>query len=128
MRAGAHADELAPSLRDADAVIFLRKADLPWDAERVTGALKGRGSTAATVDELVGALRAGAKSGDHVVFMSNGGGNISIYHEQGDDKFELVQTVETNPGSKTMGLDTKSHNLFVPANFGGQFTVLVLGR
>ena len=73
MRAGAHADELAPSLRDADTVVFLRKHDLPWDAQRVTAALTGRGSTAATVDELVDALRSGAKSGDHVVFMSNGG-------------------------------------------------------
>ena len=73
MRAGAHADELAPSLRDADAVIFLRKPDLPWNAERVTAALTGRGSTASTVDELVGALRSSAQSGDHVVFMSNGG-------------------------------------------------------
>ena len=73
MRAGAHADELAPSLRDADAVVFLRKPDLPWDAQRVTAALTGRGSAAATVDELVDALRSGAKSGDHVVFMSNGG-------------------------------------------------------
>ena len=73
MRSGAHADELAPSLRDADAAIFLRKPDLPWDAERVTSALSGRGSTAATVDELVGALRTSARSGDHVVFMSNGG-------------------------------------------------------
>jgi len=73
MRLGAHADELAPSLRDADAVVFLHKPDLPWDAERVTAALTGRGSTAATVDELVGALRSGAKSGDHIVFMSNGG-------------------------------------------------------
>jgi len=73
MRAGAHADELAPSLQDADAVVFLRQPDLPWDAQRVTAALMGRGSTASTVDELVGALRSGAKSGDHVVFMSNGG-------------------------------------------------------
>jgi UDP-N-acetylmuramate: L-alanyl-gamma-D-glutamyl-meso-diaminopimelate ligase len=73
MRAGAHADELAPSLRDADAVVFLRKPDLPWDAQHVTMALSGRGSTAATVDELIGALRSGAQSGDHVVFMSNGG-------------------------------------------------------
>ena len=73
MRAGAHADELAPSLRDADAVVFLRKPNLPWDAQRVTAALTGRGSAAATVDELVGALRSDAKSGDHVVFMSNGG-------------------------------------------------------
>jgi UDP-N-acetylmuramate: L-alanyl-gamma-D-glutamyl-meso-diaminopimelate ligase len=73
MRAGAHADELAPSLQDANTVIFLHKPDLPWDADRVTAALTGRGSTAATVDELIGILRSGAKSGDYVVFMSNGG-------------------------------------------------------
>ena len=73
MRSGAHADELASSLRDADAVIFLRKPDLPWDAEQVTAALSGRGSTAPNVQELIGALRTRAKPGDHIVFMSNGG-------------------------------------------------------
>jgi len=73
MRLGAHADELAPSLRDADAVVFLKKPDLPWDAARVTAALDGRGSTAPTVAELVESLHTAAKPGDHVVFMSNGG-------------------------------------------------------
>jgi len=72
MRLGAHAEELAPSLRDADAVVFLKKPDLPWDAARVTAALDGRGSTAPTVSDLVDALRGAAKSGDHIVFMSNG--------------------------------------------------------
>jgi len=62
------------------------------------------------------------------VFMSNGGGTISVYHEDGNDKYSLVETITTNPGSKTMGLDPKTHNLFVPANLGGQFTVLVFGR
>ncbi|HEX4481641.1 MAG TPA: UDP-N-acetylmuramate:L-alanyl-gamma-D-glutamyl-meso-diaminopimelate ligase [Rudaea sp.] len=73
MRLGAHADELAPSLRDADAVVFLHKDDLAWNAARVTAALDGRGSTAPNVAELVASLRAAAKPGDHVVFMSNGG-------------------------------------------------------
>jgi UDP-N-acetylmuramate: L-alanyl-gamma-D-glutamyl-meso-diaminopimelate ligase len=73
MRLGAHADELAPSLRDADAVVFLRKPELAWDAERVTGALGGRGHAAADVDALISALIGMARSGDHVVFMSNGG-------------------------------------------------------
>jgi UDP-N-acetylmuramate: L-alanyl-gamma-D-glutamyl-meso-diaminopimelate ligase len=73
MRLGAHADELAPSLRDADAVVFLHKHDLAWNAARVTAALDGRGSTAPNVAELVASLRAAAKPGDHVVFMSNGG-------------------------------------------------------
>ena len=73
MRMGAHADQLAPSLRDADAVVFLQRAELPWDAARVIDALDGRGRTAASVDELVADLRAHAQVGDHVVFMSNGG-------------------------------------------------------
>jgi len=73
MRAGAHADELAPSLRDADAIVLLQRPELSWDAQRVTEALAGRGGTAATVADLVGTLRQQARAGDHVVFMSNGG-------------------------------------------------------
>ncbi|WP_313919156.1 UDP-N-acetylmuramate:L-alanyl-gamma-D-glutamyl-meso-diaminopimelate ligase [Tahibacter sp.] len=73
MRQGAHAQELAPSLRDADAVVLLQRAELPWDAARVTDALHGRGATAATVDALLAALRTQVRAGDHVVFMSNGG-------------------------------------------------------
>ena len=73
MRAGAHAAELAPSLRDADAVVFLQRPELKWDARRVTDALAGRGHTAPNVEALVAALRAQARAGDHVVFMSNGG-------------------------------------------------------
>jgi UDP-N-acetylmuramate: L-alanyl-gamma-D-glutamyl-meso-diaminopimelate ligase len=73
MRMGAHADELAPSLADADAVVFLKRPELPWDATRVVDALGGRGRTAASVDALVDALLAQVRVGDHVVFMSNGG-------------------------------------------------------
>src|SRR5690242_7646277 len=73
MRAGAHAAMLAPSLADADAVVLLQRPELPWDAHHVTDALKGRGVTAPSVAELVAALRAQARAGDHVVFMSNGG-------------------------------------------------------
>ena len=36
-------------------------------------ALDGRGRAAPTVDALIAALREMAHSGDHVVFMSNGG-------------------------------------------------------
>jgi UDP-N-acetylmuramate: L-alanyl-gamma-D-glutamyl-meso-diaminopimelate ligase len=73
MRDGAHADELAPSFADADAVVFLKRPELKWDAGRVTDALDGRGRTAASVDELLAELLAAARPGDHVVFMSNGG-------------------------------------------------------
>ncbi|OZB62179.1 MAG: UDP-N-acetylmuramate:L-alanyl-gamma-D-glutamyl-meso-diaminopimelate ligase [Lysobacterales bacterium 14-68-21] len=73
MRLGAHAEGLAPSLADADAVVFLHRPELPWDAQKVTGALGGRGRTVPTVDALIDALQAAARPGDHVVFMSNGG-------------------------------------------------------
>jgi UDP-N-acetylmuramate: L-alanyl-gamma-D-glutamyl-meso-diaminopimelate ligase len=73
MRQGAHAQELAPSLRDADAVVLLQRPELPWDAARVTTALEGRGATAPSVDALLADLHAQARAGDHVVFMSNGG-------------------------------------------------------
>jgi UDP-N-acetylmuramate: L-alanyl-gamma-D-glutamyl-meso-diaminopimelate ligase len=73
MRLGAHAEALAPSLADADRVVFLHRPELAWDAGKVTAALDGRGATAPTVDGLVAALAAEAREGDHVVFMSNGG-------------------------------------------------------
>ena len=73
MRAGAHAAELPPSLCDADAVVFLQRPELKWDAQRVVAALGGRGLTAPSVDALIAALRERARDGDHVVFMSNGG-------------------------------------------------------
>ncbi|HWX64809.1 MAG TPA: UDP-N-acetylmuramate:L-alanyl-gamma-D-glutamyl-meso-diaminopimelate ligase [Rhodanobacter sp.] len=73
MRQGAHADALAPSLGDADAVVFLHRPELPWDAGHVTAALGGRGTTAPTVDALIAALREQTQPGDQVIFMSNGG-------------------------------------------------------
>jgi UDP-N-acetylmuramate: L-alanyl-gamma-D-glutamyl-meso-diaminopimelate ligase len=73
MRSGAHAAQLAPSLADADRVVFLQRPELPWDAQKVTAVLDGRAVTAATVDGLLEALVADIRPGDHVVFMSNGG-------------------------------------------------------
>jgi YVTN family beta-propeller protein len=63
-----------------------------------------------------------------LVFMSTGGGTIAVFHQDSADKYTLLEDVVTNPGSKTMGLDPKTHHLFVPANLGGQFTILVFGQ
>jgi UDP-N-acetylmuramate: L-alanyl-gamma-D-glutamyl-meso-diaminopimelate ligase len=73
MRLGAHADELAPSLAAADLVVFLRRPELPWNAEAVIDALRGEGIAAPDVDALLAALAARVRPGDAVVFMSNGG-------------------------------------------------------
>ena len=73
MRLGAHADALAPSLDLADAVVFLARPELPWDAAKVIEAIRGEATAVADVDALIAALQARVRSGDHVVFMSNGG-------------------------------------------------------
>ena len=73
MRLGAHADALAPSLEGADAVLFLARPELPWDAAKVVSAVRGRARAVADADALLNALRETAGEGDHVVFMSNGG-------------------------------------------------------
>jgi YVTN family beta-propeller protein len=77
--------------------------------------------------------------GDHVdasafdpetklVFHSTGDGNVFIFKQDSADKYTFVEKIATNQGSKTMGLDPKTHRLFVPANQAGSFTVLVLGE
>ncbi|HEV7269484.1 UDP-N-acetylmuramate:L-alanyl-gamma-D-glutamyl-meso-diaminopimelate ligase [Pseudoxanthomonas sp.] len=73
MRSGAHAEALAPSLDIADAVVFLHRPELAWDAGRIVAAIRGDARTVPDVDALVAALKAQARPGDHVVFMSNGG-------------------------------------------------------
>ena len=82
-----------------------------------------------------------------LLFASTREGMIHVFHEDSPDQFSEVETVKTEFGAKTMGLDTKTHNLFVDtADFGppakptaeqpqprrtaipGTFRVLVYGR
>jgi DNA-binding beta-propeller fold protein YncE len=54
-----------------------------------------------------------------LVFVSTREGMIHIFHEDSPNKFSAVESVKTEFGAKTMGLDTKTHNLFVDtADFG----------
>jgi YVTN family beta-propeller protein len=82
-----------------------------------------------------------------MLFASTREGVIHIFHEDSPDKFSEVETVKTEFGAKTMGLDSKTHHLFVDtADFApaasptadephprrtailGTFRVLVYGR
>jgi DNA-binding beta-propeller fold protein YncE len=82
-----------------------------------------------------------------LVFVSTRDGVVHVFHEDSPDKFSEVETIKTEFGAKTMGLDTKTHNLFLDtADFGpapaptadrphpsrsailGSFHVLVYGR
>ncbi|NCT89036.1 UDP-N-acetylmuramate:L-alanyl-gamma-D-glutamyl-meso-diaminopimelate ligase [Stenotrophomonas acidaminiphila] len=73
MRLGAHAAALAPSLDIADAVVFLARPELPWDAAAVVAAVRGQAQAVADTDALLARLGEAVRDGDHVVFMSNGG-------------------------------------------------------
>jgi YVTN family beta-propeller protein len=48
-----------------------------------------------------------------VVASATREGTIHIFHEDSPDKLSVVETVKTEFGAKTMGLDPKTHNLFV---------------
>lgn len=73
MRLGAHAQALAPSLALADEVVFLHRPELAWDAATVIAAVRGQAHAVADTDALLAQLQSDVRSGDHVVFMSNGG-------------------------------------------------------
>ncbi len=63
-----------------------------------------------------------------LVFNSTGEGNIAVFHQDSADAYTLTDTITTNPGSKTMGFDPQSGQLFVPAKINDQFLVLIFGR
>ena len=48
-----------------------------------------------------------------IVAASTREGTIHVFHQDSPDKLSVVETVKTEFGAKTMGLDSKTHNLFV---------------
>jgi DNA-binding beta-propeller fold protein YncE len=81
------------------------------------------------------------------LFVSTREGVVHIFHEDSPDNLSVVGTVKTEFGAKTMGLDTKTHNIFVdtvdfgpapaataerphpqPAPIMGTFHMLVYGQ
>jgi DNA-binding beta-propeller fold protein YncE len=54
-----------------------------------------------------------------LLFVSTREGMVHVFHEDSPDKFSEAETIKTEFGAKTMGLDTKTHNLFLDtADFG----------
>jgi DNA-binding beta-propeller fold protein YncE len=76
------------------------------------------------------------------VFASCGDGHLTVIHEDSPDKFTVVENVPTKRSARTMGLDLKTHNIFLssgefePPAPGerrgkikpGTFAILVVGR
>ena len=48
-------------------------------------------------------------------FASTGDGNLTVAKEDGPDKYTVFATVPTKKSARTMGLDLKSHRIFLPA-------------
>ncbi|HXA78473.1 MAG TPA: hypothetical protein VNV41_15175 [Candidatus Acidoferrales bacterium] len=82
-----------------------------------------------------------------LIFASTREGMVHVFHEDSPDKFSEAETIKTEIGAKTMGLDTKTHELFLdtvdfepppaatadrphpgPTAIPGTFHVLVYGR
>ena len=77
-----------------------------------------------------------------LVFASNGEGTLTVVHEDSPDKYTVLENVPTKRSARTMGLDLKTHNIFLPAADydppapgerrgkmkPGSFVLLVLGK
>ena len=72
MRMGMLKDALPASLGDADRV-FCYTANLGWDADAALAPLGPKLATHEHLPSLIDAIAAEARSGDHVLVMSNGG-------------------------------------------------------
>ncbi len=49
-----------------------------------------------------------------LIFNSCGDGTVTVVHEDSPDKYTAQEPLQTRAGSRTMGLDTKTHKLFLP--------------
>jgi hypothetical protein len=77
-----------------------------------------------------------------LAFASNGEGTLTVVHQDSPDKYTVVENVPTKKSARTMGLDLKTHNIFLPAaDFDapaagerrgkmkpGSFVLLVVGK
>jgi DNA-binding beta-propeller fold protein YncE len=58
---------------------------------------------------------AGFDPDTQLVFSSNGeSGDLTVIHEDSPDKYSVVETVPTKKYARTMAIDFKTHNIFLP--------------
>jgi hypothetical protein len=65
-------------------------------------------------DLPIGAGCDGTQFDDGSVFASCRDGSLTVIRETAPAKFAVVQTVQTRPGAKTMGVDPMTHSIFLP--------------
>lgn len=72
MRLGIHKETLAASLEEADQVLLFQPKGLDWQMDHVLDALPGKSTLFDDIDDLLASISRQAKSGDHILIMSNG--------------------------------------------------------
>src|SRR5258707_10066546 len=79
---------------------------------------------------------------DSLFLVSCGDGNLTVIHEDSPDKYTVVENVPTKKTARTLGLDLKTHKIFLPsAEFEppapgerlrklkpGSFAIIVVGK
>ena len=73
------------------------------------------GKVVATPAICEGPDAAGFDPSSGYVFASCGDGNLTVIHQDSPDKYTVVENVPTKKSARTMGLDLKTHNIFLPA-------------
>ena len=48
-------------------------------------------------------------------YSSNGEGTMTVVQEIGKDSFKVVENVVTQPGSRTLAVNTKTHHIYLPS-------------
>ena len=100
------------------------------------------GEVVATLPIGEGVDATGFDPATQLAFASNGEGTLTVVHEESPDKYTVAENVPTKRSARTMGLDLKTHNIFLPAaDFDppapgerrgkmkpGSFVLLVLGK
>ncbi len=51
-----------------------------------------------------------------LTFASCADGSLTVVNETSPGKFEIMQTVKTPPGARTMGIDSTTHTIFLPTS------------
>ncbi len=72
MKLGVMKNALPASLKDAD-LVFCYGANLGWDASAALAPMGSKATVMTDLQELIAAIAAAARPGDHIVVMSNGG-------------------------------------------------------
>ena len=72
------------------------------------------GKLTATVPIGAGVDGNGYDPGTETAYSSNGEGTLTVVREVSPDKFSVVETVKTERGARTMALDLKTQEIYLP--------------